>query len=167
MIEACTCEAPGWCDRHRRDMPDHLLGLCRTREEYRRHFDEMAALIEKSCTDWERIENFHATEKHPALFVCKDCLRGRVAASIEALPKNRPCWPPVGVCGNWEQVGSDGDRKLFRCPTCQARHAAQDAGDLPTQRPCYPPRPRPESVKSTSCCGGACKIVPPVSVAQT
>ena len=92
--EPCQCAGPGWCERHRMDKADHLVSLCRTRAEYRAKWDEDAAAAGKSCVDWEPVANFIATEGYPAMFRCKDCGGARVAASIDELPKNRPCYPP-------------------------------------------------------------------------
>ena len=30
----CVCNAPGWCERHGMEKPEHLWGLCRNRQDY-------------------------------------------------------------------------------------------------------------------------------------
>ena len=84
MAAPCSCELAGFCERHRMRKSDHLFKLCRTREDYRKMWDMLVAILPaKVCTSWRQ-----TSDKH---FVCTDCERPAGAPSRETLPKNRPC----------------------------------------------------------------------------
>lgn len=81
----CTCEAAGYCQRHKREKTDAEVARCKTSDHWRALWDRQAESGERTvCTRWEPV---------PLGFRCVDCQREHSAENREP-PVGRPCVPP-------------------------------------------------------------------------
>lgn len=86
MTEPCHCELAGWCERHGMAKDEHLLNLCRTREDYRVLWDVQMEMIDKFCGDWQPVAT--------GVFKCGTCGHRAGGVTEDSLPKRKPCRIP-------------------------------------------------------------------------
>ena len=124
--DPCQCTKPGWCERHRMRKTPHLLGLCQTREDYRRLWDAQAA-APKPPAGRRVIERVPAESSIFSVATKAVRYTKAVARWIKA---GRPVRPPSEVARIYEECCRlceefDPEKETCRICGCRVRKSAK------------------------------------------